>query len=201
MDDILQGYAAAATPSLIARYDELDVEEIYAPVLDLLPTAPVRVCDIGTGTGRDAAWFAALGHQVLAVEPVAELREAGIALHPSGRITWLDDRLPHLDKTTQHGRFDLVTLCGVWQHLEEDARDIAVANLAEITAPGGMLVMSLRHGPGAAGRRVFPIEPHETIAAACGNGFSLLRRVETGSIQPGKIAAGVRWTWVALRKS
>jgi hypothetical protein len=59
-----------------------------------------------------------------------------------------------------------VTLCGVWQHLEEDARDIAIANLAEITAPGGMLVMSLRHGPGVAGRRVFPIDPDETIEAA-----------------------------------
>ena len=201
MGDILQGYAAAATPSLIARYDRLDVQKVYAPVLDLLPTAPVRVCDIGTGTGRDAAWFAARGYKVLALEPVAELREAGIALHPSERITWLDDRLPHLAKTTQHGRFDLVTLCGVWQHLEEDARDIAIANLAEITAPGGMLVMSLRHGPGVAGRRVFPLDPHETIQAACRQGFSLLRRVKTGSIQPGNIAAGVRWTWLVLKNS
>ena len=44
--------------------------------------------------------------------------------------------------------------------------------------------MSLRHGPGAPGRRVFHISPAATIEAADGSGFSLLRRSEADSIQP-----------------
>lgn len=36
----------------------------------------------GAGTGRDAARLAELGHEVVAVEPVAALREAGIGLFP-----------------------------------------------------------------------------------------------------------------------
>jgi protein-L-isoaspartate O-methyltransferase len=32
------------------------------------------VLDIGSGTGRDAAGLAAMGHSVVAVEPTAELR-------------------------------------------------------------------------------------------------------------------------------
>lgn len=85
MDDILEGYEAAAMPALIARFDAIPSEEIYAPVVDLMPTRPARVVDIGAGTGRDAAWFARQGHDVLAVEPVRALREAGIALHGSAR--------------------------------------------------------------------------------------------------------------------
>ena len=98
MDDILKGYAEAATPELISRFDNLDCREIYTPVIDLMPSTPCRIADIGSGTGRDAAWFAAQGHDVLAVEPVSELREPGMQLHPSDKITWLDDSLPGLAK-------------------------------------------------------------------------------------------------------
>ncbi|MCW5770956.1 MAG: class I SAM-dependent methyltransferase [Rhodospirillaceae bacterium] len=192
MDDVLAGYAAEA-PALIARFDALDPNELYAAVLDLLPRNPAKVADIGAGTGRDAAWFALQGHTVLAVEPVKELREAGRALHPSDRIEWLDDRLPGLAKMLARGPFGLMTLSGVWQHIDEAARRIAMAHL-------GRLVMSLRHGPGAPGRRVFPISPDATIEAAAQAGFALLRRTETGSMQPGNRALGVRWTWLALEK-
>ncbi|HEY0296776.1 MAG TPA: class I SAM-dependent methyltransferase [Bordetella sp.] len=105
VQQILDGYAEAATPALIARIDSLDAREIYAPVLDLLPAAPVNIADIGAGTGRDAAWFAEQGHHVWAVEPVEALREAGRSRHRSDRITWLDDRLPHLAEARMHGPF------------------------------------------------------------------------------------------------
>jgi hypothetical protein len=44
------------------------------PLFDVLDRAVDRGLDIGAGTGRDAAGFAALGHRVLAVEPTAALR-------------------------------------------------------------------------------------------------------------------------------
>jgi 2-polyprenyl-3-methyl-5-hydroxy-6-metoxy-1,4-benzoquinol methylase len=201
MNDILEGYAAAATPSLVARYNAIDPHELYASVLDLLPKSPVRVADIGAGTGRDAAWFARQGHEVLAVEPVRELREAGMALYQAEGITWLDDRLPGLAKRQRHGLFDLVTLCGVWQHVGDEERRTAMMTLGGMTATGGLLVMSLRHGPGAPGRRVFPASPGETIEAAARSGFVLLRQAEAQSIQPANRAMGVWWTWLALRKS
>ena len=200
MSDVLQGYATAATPELITRFDALSPAEIYAPVSDLLPKSPVRVADIGTGTGRDAAWFAQHGHTVLAVEPVRELREAGIALHGSPKIDWLDDRLPELAQVQIRGQFDLVILCGVWQHLDDSDRLIAIKSLAGVTAPEGTLIMSLRHGPGAVGRRVIPVVPEETIEAACQVGFSLTRRSENDSVQSENQANGVRWTWLALTK-
>jgi hypothetical protein len=85
--DILEGYAAAATPAFIAAYDRLSPESIYEHVIDLLPGRRAKVADIGAGTGRDAAWFACQGHYVFAAEPVREFREAGRALHCSENIT------------------------------------------------------------------------------------------------------------------
>lgn len=86
MQDVLEGYATAATADLIAAYDGLSPEGIYEHVIDLFPSRDAKVADIGAGTGRDAAWFAGKGHDVLAIEPVRELREAGQALHTAKNI-------------------------------------------------------------------------------------------------------------------
>jgi SAM-dependent methyltransferase len=200
MQRVLEGYAAAATPDFIAAYDGLSSQSIYEHVVDLFPCRNARVADIGAGTGRDAAWFADQGHEVLAVEPVRELREAGQALHPSRNITWLDDRLPHLRAVRSCGSFDLVTLCGVWQHLPDKERTIAIPGLASIIAPGGILVLSLRHGPGAQGRKVFPVSPARTVETAQACDLRLLRRQEAESVQAGNRAMGVSWTWLAFEK-
>jgi SAM-dependent methyltransferase len=200
MQDVMEGYAAAATPDFIAAYDGLSPEDIYAPVIDLFPSHPARIADIGAGTGRDAAWFAHWGHEVLAVEPVRALREAGRALHASENIVWLDDCLPHLNAVRPDASFDLVTLCAVWQHLSDKDRKIAIPNLARILAPGGLLVMSLRHGPGAPDRRIFPVSPDMTVELARACGLRLRRRRAAKSVQPRNQALGVSWTWLAFEK-
>jgi 2-polyprenyl-3-methyl-5-hydroxy-6-metoxy-1,4-benzoquinol methylase len=201
VNEILQGYAAHAKDDLVSRYEAISSRQVYAPVLDLLPVEPVRIADVGAGTGRDAAWFAELGHRVVAVEPVEELRVSGMARHSDSPIEWLDDRLPELEKAQALGPFDLVTLCAVWQHIDDDARQLALANLAQMTSAGGRLVMSLRHGPGAKDRKVFPISADSTIDAAGHVGFELLRRAEAASVQAANQANGVFWTWLVFRKA
>jgi len=200
MDDVLAGYAAAATPALIAGYDALPPAQIYASVLDLFPDGPARIADIGAGTGRDAAWLARQGHRVLAVEPVSEFREAGAALH-GGAIQWVDDRLPELGEAGRHGPFDLVLLCAVWHHLDSADRARAVRNLARITTPGGRVILSLRHDPGAPGHGTYPAPPGETIDLACAAGFHLTRRAEADSVHAESRAEGVRWTWLVFTKA
>lgn len=200
MQDILDAYEAAATPAFIATYDALPTETIYEHVIDLFPQCGVYIADIGAGTGRDAAWFADRGHTVLAVEPVRELRKAGRQLHRSLSITWLDDRLPLLADARSRGPFGLVLLSGVWQHLAAVDQKTAMPTLAAMTISGGRLIMSLRHGSGAGGRRVFPIDPSKTVSIAQACGLQLIRRREAGSIQPGNQSMGVRWTWLAFEK-
>ncbi|WP_447726883.1 class I SAM-dependent methyltransferase [Sphingomonas koreensis] len=200
MDDAITDYAARATPELIAGYDALSPEHIYATVLDLLPDTPVRVADIAAGTGRDAAWFAQQGHRVLAVEPVREFREAGAALH-GDRIEWLDDRLPELAEVERHGPFDLVVLCAVWHHLDSADRAQAVQSLARIAAPGGRLILSLRHEPGPLGPHSYPAPPDEAIDLIGAAGFDLIRQAEAPAVHPLSRASGVHWTWLAFTRT
>jgi len=200
MDDAISDYAARATPDLIAGYDALSPEQIYATVLDLFPDTPVRVVDIAAGTGRDAAWFAAQGHRVLAVEPVREFREAGAALH-GDRIEWLDDRLPDLSEVQRRGPFNLITLCAVWHHLDSADRARAVDSLARIAAPGGTLILSLRHEPGELGPHSYPTPPDEAIDLAHAAGFDLIRQAEAPAVHPLSRAAGVHWTWLAFTRT
>ena len=80
------GYAQEA-PALLGLYESISAETLHRPVWHLLPTTPSTLIAIGAGTGRDAAYFAAMVHRVLAVEPVAEMREGAMKLHPSPRIS------------------------------------------------------------------------------------------------------------------
>lgn len=198
MSDAIEGYAADAS-DLIARYEVISFDELYGHVAHLFPGRPGRVIDIGAGSARDAARFAEMGHEVIAVEPVTAFREAGAALHPSTRITWLDDRLPDLARVDERcGQFDLVLISGVWLHLDRRERERAMPRLGELTAPLGVVIVSLRDGPGAPSRPCHPVSPVDTISGAEANGLSLTFRHEAASIQPQNRAAGVRWTWLAF---
>ena len=196
-DDVIRGYAAASD-ELIPRFEAIAPAQLYAPVIDLLPAPPARIADIGAGTGRDAAWLARQGHAVTAVEPATGLRLAGMERHGSSGIEWLDDRLPKLSSLQRHRPFDVVLLSAVWQHLDDGERGVAMRRLAGCTAAGGMLIMSLRHGPGAPGRPVHPARPEDTIAAALEAGFRLVRQCSAESMQAANRAAEVHWTWLAF---
>jgi protein-L-isoaspartate O-methyltransferase len=129
-----EGYAEAA-PMLRRR--SLSFADVHRPVLHLLPTAPCRVLDIGSGPGRDAAALAAMGHEVVAVEPVDELRMAAMAMYPSPSIEWIDDALPDLTSPAQSPAFDLVMATAVWMHLDLAERRRAMPRLAASAKRGG----------------------------------------------------------------
>src|SRR5262245_46108840 len=90
-----EGYAEEAE-RLIEPYESLAFADVHKPAPLLLPHAASRILDIGSGTGRDAGAFAAMGHRVVAVEPIDALRSRAMALHRSPQIEWLHDSLPDL---------------------------------------------------------------------------------------------------------
>lgn len=195
-DAILKGYVDAADDQ-IARMEAIDTARLLSPVASVLGR-PDRMLDVGAGTGRNAAWFAERGSRAVAVEPVAELRRAGQARHGSA-VRWIDDRLPALATVRAEGeRFDLILLSAVWQHLDAPDRAAAMPGLADLLAPEGVLILSLRHGPGAPTRPVFPCAPEEAIGLARDAGLSVRRQAAAASVQAANIANGVHWTWLAL---
>ena len=197
-DPAIDGYDQEA-PDLVGRFEAIDPAMVYAPVADLLPAAPTDMLEVGAGTGRDAAWFARRGWRVTAVEPAAGLREAGRALHEGDAIDWIDDRLPGLEATLALGRtFPFVLLTAVWHHLDEDARGAALGPLAALLAPGGRLLLSIRHEPEGSAWHSFAADPDHTVGAAEALGLSLAARRHCQSVSPENRAAGVTWTWLAF---
>ncbi|PRY02434.1 class I SAM-dependent methyltransferase [Allonocardiopsis opalescens] len=108
----------------------------------LLPgrAAPLRVLDVGSGTGFVALLFAELGHEVTAVEPAAAMREiaAKEAAERGTGLRLLDGvahPLPELD-----GGFDLVTCRNVLWTLPDPAA--ALAHWRGVLRPGGAVLVS-----------------------------------------------------------
>jgi SAM-dependent methyltransferase len=195
--EIIDGYANDAD-SLIPAFEAIPSETLWAPVIELFPSAGT-VVDIGAGTGRDAGWLASKGFSIVAVEPTASLREAASRLHSSGRIEWVDDSLPALSIVLKaNQRFDLILMNAVWQHVLPEDRPTAWDSLRRLAAPASRLILSVRHGPGAPNRETFPASDDVTIEQAQSVGFVLCKRRSAASIQERNRAAGVNWTWLAF---
>jgi SAM-dependent methyltransferase len=195
-----EGYTEEAD-ALTRQYESVRFVDVHGPVLHLLPTVPSDVLDIGAGTGRDAAALVRMGHRVVAVEPTAALRDRAALLHPSSHIEWIDDHLPHLTRlVSRGGRFDVVMLTAVWIHLDPPQRREAMPRVASLLRPGGVLLLTLRHGPAPPGRRrLFETSAEETIALAGAHGLRLAAKVEHQPDFYGR--PEVTWTSLALLSS
>jgi SAM-dependent methyltransferase len=190
-----EAYAEEAAV-LLQRYETVSFADHHRSVAHLFPPPPARILDIGAGTGRDAAGFAALGHRVVAVEPTVEMRQGAIALHPSPIIDWVDDSLPDLAVLRARGEtFDLVMMNAVWMHLDEAQRRRAMPNVASLLADRGAMIMSLRYGPVPPGRRMFRVSAAETAQLAMTEGLRPVLDLDAASslTQP-----GVSWKRLAF---
>ncbi|WP_448206445.1 class I SAM-dependent methyltransferase [Azospirillum sp. sgz302134] len=161
---------------LVAQYESVASEDVHGAVLDLLPSAPGAVLDVGAGSGRDAAWLAQLGHQVVAVEPSVGMRAEAQRRHPDPRIRWLDDRLPGLERIHKLGlSFDAILLSAVWMHVPPPDRRRAFRKLITLLRPGGRLLLTLRHGPPAPDRAMHPVSVAEVERLAAEHGALVVR--------------------------
>lgn len=192
-----QGYGEHAA-ALADQYESIAFADVHRDVAHLIPSTSVRIADIGAGSGRDAAALARMGHAVVAAEPTPELRQEGQRRHALPNLEWVDDALPGLDGLRARGsQFDVVMLTAVWMHLDADERAQGMANLAALLAPQGRILMSLRHGPVPAGRRMFDVSADETFALAARHGLSRLHLSTRADMLD---RADVHWSFVGLQR-
>jgi SAM-dependent methyltransferase len=195
-----EGYAEEAE-DLFKRYESISGAETHKAILHLIPAAESHVLDVGAGTGRDAAWFASMGHRVTAVEPTEAMRLPAMKLHPSPAIEWLDDSLPELALVRSRGEpFDLILLSAVWMHFDSAQRREAMASLAALLRTGGTLIMRVRHGPVPQGRRMFEIPDEETIELAGAHDLHTVLNQRVESALQANRDAGVSWTHLAFAR-
>jgi SAM-dependent methyltransferase len=195
-----EGYAGEAE-DLFKRYESISGAETHKAVLHLIPAAESHILDVGAGTGRDAAWFASMGHRVTAVEPTEAMRLPAMKLHPSPTIEWLDDSLPELALVRSRGElFDLILLSAVWMHFDAAQRREAMTSLAALLRRGGTLIMRVRHGPVPPGRRMFEIPDEETIELAGAHDLHAVLNQRVESALQANRDAGVSWTHLAFAR-
>lgn len=195
--DVVAAYDAA-WHQFSDDYERLRFDSVHKRVLDLLPDDIGSVLDVGAGSGRDAAWFASRGHDVVAVEPSARMREQARIRHGSSSIRWLDDRLPALEKVLQSKcSFDLVWVSAVWHHVPAGQRARAFRKLVSVLSPGGSMMVSLRQGAPAPGRPMQPASSAEIERLARRHGLQVVR-VQASSDASRR--AGVSWEvlWLQL---
>ena len=191
------GWYDAHAQELANAYEAVDPDRLHAWLVDLLPTEPSLVLDVGAGTGRDAAWFARRGHSVVAVEPAAAMRAEARARHPEAAISWVDDALPALNQVHRQGHaFHVILLSGVWQHVLPADRARARRKLLGLLRAGGMLALSLRQGAEGTARGMHPVSLDEVERLARAHG-AMVERVVDLPDQQGR--SSVSWTGVVLR--
>ncbi len=180
-----------------AAFEAFGFADIHRGAMPFLPATPGLLLDVGAGSGRDSAWFAEAGWDVVAVEPATFLRQDARARHRSPRIRWVDDSLPGLGAVHRLGIvFDLVWLSGVWMHVPPDERARAMRKLATLVRPGGRMVITLRHGPSPEDRAMWPVSAHEVERLGLELGLAL--RVATERTDDLQGRAGVTWQTVIL---
>lgn len=181
---------------LVTQYESLAFEDVHMSLLDLLPGPGATILDVGAGSGRDAAWFALHGYDVVAVEPSDAMRAHGRALHPSARIHWLSDSLPELAQVSRLGlTFDLILLSAVWMHVAPASRARALRKLATMLSPSGRIAISLRLGEPDAARAMHEVSLHELSSLSQQFGLRLIRATDSAD-RLGR--GGLSWTTAVL---
>lgn len=181
-----------------ARYEALAFTDVHDRLHALLPPAEGRlILDVGAGSGRDAGWFADQGYEVVALEPSAAMRHEARRLHPHPRIRWIDDRLPALSRVGRLGTdFDVILLSAVWMHIAPADRPRAFRKLVNLLKPGGLMALTVRHGPVEPGRGMHPVSREEVERLAREHGAF----VEYVGAAPDSGGRGsVRWTHIGVR--
>ena len=126
----------------------------------------------------------------------ASWRSEAARRHLDPGIRWTVDAFPDLARVLRSGlSFDAVLASTVWQQAHPTTRARAFRTLASILKPGGLLALTLRHGPSPDGRCMRPMTPGDVLARD--HGFAVVRCERAADMQ-GRPEV-LLWTRMALR--
>ena len=135
---------------LSQQYDSLSPDQVHAGWLSHLPAVQPssnQALELGAGSGRDAAWLASIGWDVLAVEPSSGLRDIGCKSTADKHVKWLDDTLPQLASIPESYDFSfrLILASAMWMHLTPDEQVLACERLQQLAADDTLIVITWRN--------------------------------------------------------
>ena len=117
--------------------------------------------------------------------------------HNHPRIQWISDSLPSLKRTFRSGlAFDVILASAVWMHVAPSDRARAFRKLITLLKPGGVLAITLRHGPAEAGRSFHPVSAAEIKRLARDHGAFVERETAADDLLARR---EIRWEQLAIR--
>ncbi len=135
----LAAYESAA-PAFVQRWlAEEEPADVYALLRKFF--RPGLTADIGSGSGRDAAWLTANGFPAIGYDVSEGLLAQARARFP--HIEFTKAALPDLSGVPAR-HFDNVCCETVLMHLPREEIAPAVARMLEVLKPGGVIYMSFR---------------------------------------------------------
>jgi 2-polyprenyl-3-methyl-5-hydroxy-6-metoxy-1,4-benzoquinol methylase len=132
-------------PRLVQLYDlENGLRSDHAFYLSLAGPAPLRILDLGCGTGALCNDYAALGHLVTGIDPAPAMLDAARAKPFGAGITWVNTSAATF-RSARH--FDLIVMTGhAFQHLLGDADIKAILGVMRgHLAPDGTVAFETRN--------------------------------------------------------
>jgi SAM-dependent methyltransferase len=132
-----------ATAELVAQHAEQQVEMVRGQLRSFVaPTGEERAIDVGTGAGTLALALAPLVREVVGVDVVPELLERARSSAPAN-VTFVEGDATKLP--FESGSFDLSCSRRTLHHIARP--ELAVAELARVTAPGGRVFVDDQIAP------------------------------------------------------
>lgn len=178
-------------------YEMAKTEKVHEWFFEFMPKRPLVILDVGAGSGRDAAYFSSLGHDVIAVEPSEGMRAEAMKHHSSSKIQWIDDKLPALSEVTRLGLFfDFILLSAVWMHLPTPDRPRAFRKLINLLKPGGFMAITLRKGELDQEREFYDVSVEELEKLARDHGAYIAKVVDADDALG---RTSVQWVQVVIR--
>jgi SAM-dependent methyltransferase len=96
-----------------------------------------RVLDVGCGTGENALFYAARGHDTWGIDfaptPIRRAQKKAA----SRRVTVRFEQASALDLSSLPAKFDTVTDCGMFHTFLDEHRPVYSASIARVVRPGG----------------------------------------------------------------
>ncbi len=114
----------------------------HAKAIGVLPDRIDYTIDFGCGPGRLSGALADITEKVVGVDPSPTMRRLASTHHPQPKFTFVSSLDAVEDSTAQ-----LIYSTFVLQHLSEAGRHKAIAEIARVLRPGGLLVFQLPQKP------------------------------------------------------
>jgi SAM-dependent methyltransferase len=129
----------SAAPAFVQRWLSEQPDDMYALFRRFF--RPGLTADIGSGSGRDAAWLTANGYPAVGYDLSEALLAQARAHFP--HVEFRKAALPELSGIPAR-HFDNVVCETVLMHLPREEIEPAVACMLEILKPGGVIYLSFR---------------------------------------------------------